>query len=302
MDYRTERQIPTLKIPFIGYFMFIILFLASCKETTRPLELSDLKFNPADWCVSVYNNKEVLIANRVDTMFLIYDQKSEIRGEEDTAAYYVYDKNGRLLEMRDRAGWGRVAWNGASRFEWPDQKWDWGRIFYLKYDSIGLLIGYLDITDIAIREGMSYRFDPDSLLLYQCRHDIDDCHSVNDFYHSDCFDLESEPYFCSQFKFDKQGKILEEISGYTTIYKYNKSGQPIYKLTMQNGAEEEKEEIVRRSYFYTGEKLDSVVHVLSEDYGGKSEPMRLYYDERGLCYRQKCGNGAVINCVYKRRE
>jgi hypothetical protein len=98
------------KIPFNWYFIFIVLFLASCKEKTRPLELSDLMLDKSllfDYSSGIYNEREALAVNRIDTMFLIYDQSvpetylSWRMGRlTDTAGYYVYDDNGRILETQ----------------------------------------------------------------------------------------------------------------------------------------------------------------------------------------------------------
>ena len=241
------------------FFAFVILLFASC--TSRPLQLSDLKFVDNRWLV--HNPKEALIANRIDTMFLIIDS--------DTLEYYVYDENGRILENTEL-----LPWYTKYKFQ---------------YDSVGLLkadwyyhAGYIEENKI------SYRFEPDSLLLYQYR-----------YYEQDS---DSELYFFAQFKFDKQGKVLEQ-NGYQkgrlvskTIYEYNSLEQPIYIRAIHGSDSTAFEEKWNISYFYTNGKLDSVI---STWYYDDYKPKKMYYDERGLCYRLIAGN-RITNCVYKQRK
>ena len=273
MDFRTK----TVNI-LILQVLFIILF-TSCKEAVPPLQLSDLKFNQIDWYSWIYNDKEALIANEIDTMFLIYDPISTINYytfRRDTVGYYVYDNNGRLLEKQ------------LFCMDIPNDKF--------QYDSVGLLKKYRHRSDFIDEQEIIHRFVPDSLLLYQYR----------------CYD--QKPKYEIQFKFDKQGKVLEEKGGwinsdyyYITVYEYNLSGKPIYMQIKEYDAGKEVEGgCGYRNYFYTNDKLDSIYNVLSiirREYPNKQQiPIKLYYDERGLCYRQDDGNGLVVNCIYKQRE
>jgi hypothetical protein len=173
-----------------------------------------------------------------------------------------------------------------------------------QYDSVGLLKEYQYISDYSDKRKINHRFVPDSLLLYQYH-----------YYHYDpdilYYHYTPDTTFCFgiQFKFDKQGKVLEEKAGWSdeiyywrTIYKYNQAGQPVYLQTMRYGGEEKEEEAGHQDYFYTDGKLDSIVSAWSIVYGGGSEPTKLYYDERGLCYRQNRRGDIIINCIYKQRE
>lgn len=282
MDFRIKK----VNILFCKCFLLFILLFVSCKKVTRPLELSDLKFNQVDWYSMIYNDKEILAANQIDTMFLILDPNSEINSystswyngipyQTDTVGYYVYDDNGRILETQ------------LFTLFVPNDKY--------QYDSVGLLKEYRHESDYGDRQEISHRFVPDSLLLYQYRY----------------YDL--KPEFEIKFKFDKQGKILEEKGGWIknsdyysrTIYEYNHSGKPVYMQTKEyEGGKEVEGGCGYRNYFYTNDKLDSIYIVLSIIRGGipDGKPMKLYYDERGLCYLKDSGYGRIINCVYKQRE
>jgi hypothetical protein len=262
----------------VAFFLTVIVFfLVGC--TSDPLQLSDLKFDSEDSYNLVYNTKEALIANRVDTMFLIYGQSAESGNRSDTAEYYVYDSNGRVLERRQLC-------TLCSNIRY-------------KYDSIGFLTERIYDTDYQEWNKMSYHFEPDSLLLHQYYYDLKD--PVAD-------SLTLEPFFHTQISFDKKGLVLEEKSGWygegyitKTVYKYNSSAQPISMKTTEHYSDSKEDEYGHRDYFYTKGKLDSVVSRLAVRYGGLPEPLKMYYDERGLCYRL-IDNGHIINCVYKLRR
>ena len=266
------------------FFAFVVLLFASC--TSRPLQLSDLEFEPV-YDYWVYNSKEALIANQIDTMFLIIDPNSEeklnliswnndVPYRTDTFEYYVYNENGRVVEIQC-----------FSAFYENDK---------FQYDSIGLWKEYRHFSDYKDRQIFSYRFVPESLLLYRYHYDYNKPDSV---------------FAYTQFKFDKQGKILEKKSGRSdsfesdyydkTIYKYNDLGQLLYVQTTMDVGSIEEEEYGHQNYFYTEDKLDSVISQIAQKYGGGAKPSKLYYDEQGLCYQVIKGN-RTINCIYKQRK
>jgi len=236
------------------FFIFAVILFASC--TQKPLQLSDLKFNALDDYL-VFNSKEALIANRVDTMFLIQ--------EKDTIEFYVYDENGQIVEAQ------QICFMGSNN--------------KYKYDSIGFLIEQIHDSDYYEALKMSYRFEPNSLMLY--REYYGECRdSTFSFYGSD---------YTLQFKFDKQGKVLEKKrSDYKTIYKYNQSEQLIEIQTFQ----EDSIMYGYQNYFYSNNKLDSVVscRLIVEVL-----PKTMYYDDRGLCYRI-IKYGVNTDCIYKQRK
>jgi len=278
MDFRTK------KVNILIVQIFFILLFASCKEAIRPLQLSDLKFEQVDEYQLIYNDKEILSANKIDTMFMILDPNSGTESYSrswyngalhwtGTIGYYVYDKNGRILETQ-LFGW-----------DYPSNKY--------QYDSVGLLKEYLHESDYRDRQKIRHRFVPDSLLLYQYRY----------------YDLKSNPAYEILFKFDKRGNVLEEKAGWTdedfrhkTIYEYNQSGKLIYTQSARYENDKEEEDTHRyRHYFYTNDKLDSVYNVLPIYINPGKRLIKLYYDERGLCYRQD-RYGVITNCIYKQRE
>jgi hypothetical protein len=125
-------------------------------------------------------------------------------------------------------------------------------------------------------------------------------------FYDDYIKKNSKYYYGTQFKFDKQGKVLEKKGGWSdegynhkTIYKYNSLGQPTYVQTVFHS---DSTDIGYRNYFYTNGKLDSVFSQMPIMYGGVIDPEKMYYDDRGLCYRQVRPRGDIINCIYKQRK
>ncbi len=183
-DFGSDFYVTKFGKQFCGCFLFFLLFV-SCKEITRPLEVSDLKLNQTDLSYPwIYNNKEILAINKIDTMFLVVTPDSgrrqcsrwinDVEYWTDTIGYYAYDEDGRLLERHI------FCMFSSDKFQ---------------YDSVGLLKGYQHSSDIGNKEKICHHFVSDSLLLYQHRYDYSDSNKA---------------YVSIQFKFDKQGKILEE--------------------------------------------------------------------------------------------
>jgi hypothetical protein len=279
----------------IIFQVFIIFLLASC--TSHPLQLSDLQLDHLERHYDlVYNPREALIYNRVDTMFLTNDKINSMPPELKRP-YYIYDENGRPVDIYIGGGWGRAV--------------------YSKYDSVGLVTGHMWVSDIVWIEEMSYRFEPDSLLLYQYRRGRNGHYrgysSVLDFRNPDYPTVDEEPIYYSQIRFDKQGKVLEEKQSSIdsikyptksiTTYKYNDSEQLVYIQEATHYPGGKVEEDIRRHYYYTNGKLDSIITHLSEKYTGyTNQSIKMYYDERGLCHRMVDEYGWVVNCVYKQRK
>jgi hypothetical protein len=76
-----------------------------------------------------------------------------------------------------------------------------------------------------------------------------------------------------------------------TFYNYNPSGQLVYsKLDIYSDSIYEAE---HSDYFYTNGILDSVITVMSQEYGGGFN--KFYYNDKGLCYRMvRRGQGKRI--------
>lgn len=262
---------PLIKTTYINALIFATFFLLAC--TSESLQISDLVFDDFDDDYSTaYNPQEALIKHQIDTMFLIADTNFFNQKSNETLWIYTYNENGKISET-EHFGLG------------------WTHNIYT-YDSLLFLQGMQSFSDIILNYSMNYQFASDSLILHQYMFDIG-------------HDKSSKLYRYNQLKFDKQGRILNKTytqnnkTEYEITYKYNESGKIIYSETKSN----DQTIFGYREYFYTNNKLDSIISTPWAMDG--NDKIKLYYDERELCSHiisTTIRGDMMLNCVYKDRK
>ena len=162
----------------------LTILMASCRRDQ--LKLADLRWGD--------NYRDQIAANHIDTAYLISKNKILKLGGSDTVGIMVFDSVGNTLYDKRREYWGSTT--------------------YYRYDSNHLVSYKNYVTDFEDDYDISYKFFPDSMVVYQ-----------------DWTDHGSHEPSLGQFwvyRFNKSGLLTESNNelgtGGKSFYKYNSKG------------------------------------------------------------------------------
>ena len=248
--------------------------MLGCKQ--KPLlEIQDLKFVNID--------KNAIVLNQIDTTYLISDFKLYGYGRTDTFGYNVYDLRGNLIvEWRNNGGWG---YN-----------------IDFSYDSNDLVIYKAYDTDFLRRFNITYKYIPDSLLLYQYWSDGD---PYCLFYFNEKGILVNSLQFAyddgngsetrSVYNYDNSGKLIEKID---SGYDYR-----IYEMKFRRKIHgNEISSFNSTKYFYTGQKPDSLITTYYiQDNPKNNYTSKTYFNESGLRYKTILMDTIITTYLHKSR-
>ncbi len=261
---------------YLYYFLsfYLLPFIFGCKQKSL-LEIQDLKF--------VNIEKNAIVLNQIDTTYLISDFKLYGYGKTDTFGYNVYNKRGNLI----------TEWRYG--FMGPPMS------TYL-YDSNDLVVHKEYSTDYWLRFDVTYKFIPDSLLLYQ--------------YWSD-----GAPVSC--FWFNEKGLLIRSkdnihggwASEIISTFEYDDGNNLVRKVEKPNYRRVEELELRKNyfergissyditEYFYNGQKLDSVItKYYIEDNPQNNYTSKTYFNESGLRYKTILMDTIITTYLHKSRS
>jgi hypothetical protein len=264
--------------------LIAIFILTSCSD--RELTIKDLVFpdferpfiskNNVDSTIYIGKNPYVkfVFGNTIPT----WDSVGFFNWKFLPLGHLCYDTLGRVIE------------NDTERYD----------TFKYGYDSIGIL-NYRNCfyTDIRWIMNSTYRFNPDSLTMYQY------------------WNLPSGLYYTSRFKFNSKGYLIEEFNDdrdntggitRTTLRSYEYDDRRLVKMIEQI---HRNRQIVSHSsldiYYDKDNRLDSTVfHIDSDTTRGYSDSkgkytMVTYYDSAGLRSRSILKDTVEIRYRHARR-